>query len=489
MFSGIKKFWLLPSILLFLGGQLKASGTVSALSALRSEAAGFTDFNIPAPKAERLANSPLVTRTRSEWLSARQRYADGVFTARPQQRVDTNNNKMIMLQGFHWYADDYWMHPANGWWGVVADKAAEIGRSGFDLVWLPPASKGSYYPTEWYNLDSQWGTKANLIKAVNALHSSAVKVVADIVINHRNGTKDWADFTNPDWPTTVITQNDEWPGIPGLPNNGKSPNYDEGQNEVGCRDLDHTNKLVQDEVKIFMRWLKNDIGIDGWRYDMVKGYSPYYTQMYNEASSPIFSVGEYFDGNRQLLANWISGTDSSSDKKNASTAFDFTTHFNLINAVETERYEVLNDNGKPSGLIGWWPAKSVTYVESHDTSPRDPDFIANATTEYKTQRMMGYAYILTHPGIPCVFWPHFFDWGEQYKHQIQALMVVRKTAGISSTSRMAVLQATNQLYAAVIDGDRQRVVLKLGRNWGWNPGTGWTLATYGERYAVWTQPL
>ncbi|MDA8131729.1 MAG: alpha-amylase, partial [Elusimicrobia bacterium] len=62
-------------------------------------------------------------------------------------------------------------------------------------------------------------------------------------------------------------------------------------------------------------------------------------------------------------------------------------------------------------------------------------------------------------------------------------------AGITSTSRMGILAATNELYAAVIDGDKGRVVVKIGRNWGWNPGSGWTLATSGDRYAVWTQPL
>jgi alpha-amylase len=485
MRSSLKKTLLFPSILLAFSPLIFAS---SALDSLRLQA-GPLDLALPSPSGERLANSPLNSPIRTEWLNARSRYSDGAFIPRPQQRVDTANSKLVMLQGFHWYADNYWIKPANGWWGVLADKAPEIGRAGFDLVWLPPASKGSYYPTEWYNLDSQWGTKANLLRAVKALHSSAVKVVADVVVNHRNGTLDWADFTNPDWPTSVIVQNDEWPGVAGLPGYGKSPNNDEGQNEVGCRDLDHTQKTVQNEIKVFMRWLKNDIGIDGWRYDMVKGYSPYYTRMYNEASSPLFSVGEFYDGNRQLIADWIDGTDNSADKTNASTAFDFTTRYNLISAVETERYETLADNGRPSGLIGWWPAKSVTYVESHDTSPREPDFIAKASAEYKAQRLMGYAYILTHPGIPCVFWPHFFDWGQDYQARVQALINIRKAAGVTSTSRMAIMSATNQLYAAVIDGDRGRVILKLGRNWGWNPGTDWTLAASGDRYAVWTKPL
>jgi alpha-amylase len=448
---------------------------------LKTEAGPY-EFTLPEPSGGRLENSPL-SPVRAEWSKATRLYSDKFFKPAKQQRVDTNGSKLVMLQGFHWYADDYWYHPPKGWWGVLADRSAEVGKAGFDLVWFPPVSNGSYYPKQWYDVDSQWGKKEDLFKAVKGMHAAGVKVIADIVVNHRNGTKDWADFTNPDWPTTVIVRNDEWQGSP------KSRYDDEGQGDFGCRDIDHRDPVVQDETKIFMRWLKNTVGFDGWRYDMVKGYPAHYIQKYNEASSPIFSVGEFYDTDRQLLTNWIDGTDTTSNKLNASTAFDFTTRYALIGAVESERYELLNDNGRPSGLIGWWPAKSVTYVESHDTSPRDPNFLANASAEYRTQRLIGYAYILTHPGIPCVFWPHFFDWGQSYRSSIQALINIRKKAGVHSTSRMGILAATNELYAAVVDGDKERVVVKLGRNWGWNPGAGWTLAASGERYAVWTQPL
>jgi len=469
------------SLIIFLVPGLAALRAAPVLDVLKNEA-GTPDLSVPEPVRGRLDNSPMA-RPRADWFTAKKLYSDSVFRPPKQNRVDTVNSKLILLQGFHWYADDYWYHPPRGWWGVLTDKAGEVGRAGFDLVWFPPVSNGSYYPKQWYDLDSQWGKKEDLLKAVKAMHGAGVKVVADIVLNHRNGTRDWADFTNPDWPSTVIVRNDEWQGSP------KSLYDDEGQGDFGCRDLDHRDPLVQNDTKLFMRWLKNTVGFDGWRYDMVKGYPAHYIQQYNEASSPVFSVGEYYDTNRQLLSNWIDGTDSNPGKVNASTAFDFTTRYNLVSAVETERYEILNYNGRPSGLIGWWPAKAVTYVESHDTSPRDPNFLPNASAEYKTQRLMGYAYILTHPGIPAVFWPHFFDWGQDYRSHLQALINVRKAAGITSTSRMAILAAANELYAAVIDGDTQRVVVKLGKNWGWNPGSGWTLAASGERYAVWTQAL
>jgi len=486
----IRKFGLAATLLAVYISPVSAfSKNTPASDELKAETNNLS-ASFPEPTAEEIDTDKAAAprnKVRTDWLNAVKLYHDNVFKPKPQRRVDVAGSSMVMLQGFYWYADSYWYNPPKGWWGVLARHAREVGQSGFDLIWFPPASNGSYYPNEWYNLDSQWGTKNMLVEAVSAMHSAGVKVVADIVLNHRNGTTTWLDFKNPDWPTTVIVKDDEvWsqPGYSGLP---RSPNYDEGQAELGCRDLDHRDARIRQDTKIFLRWLKNTIGFDGWRYDMVKGFEPYHVTAYNEASSPVFSVGEYLDGNRQLIANWIDGTDNSSGKMNASSAFDFTTRFSLIAAIEGGRYELLNDSGKPSGLIGWWPSKAVTFVESHDTSPRDPDFLKNAPKLYRDQRMMGYAYILTHPGIPCVFWPHLFDWGPSYKTQIQALVAARKNAGINSTSRVQIISATNGLYAAVVTGKTQRVALKLGNNWDWQPGSGWTLATSGEKYAVWTQ--
>ena len=488
----MRKSWLAAAFLAVYIYPVPAPAQITPASEeLTAQTKNFS-VTLPEPAAREIENAKatvLQSKARADWFNAVQLYRSNVFKPTPRLRMDVAGSPIVMLQGFHWYADSYWFHPPGGWWGVLAQNAREVRRSGFDLIWFPPASKGSYYPNEWYNLDSQWGTKDALIQAVNAMHAAGVKVVADIVLNHRNGTTNWLDFTNPDWPSTVIVRDDEVWAQPAYSAMPRSQNYDEGQGELGCRDLDHGNSQVRQDTKIFMRWLMNTIGFDGWRYDMVKGFAPYHVQDYNEASSPAFSVGEYYDGNRQLITNWIDGTDNSSDKANASSAFDFSTHFSLIAAIEGDRYELLNDNGRPSGLIGWWPAKSVTFVENHDTSPRDPSFIQNAPKQYRDQRMMGYAYILTHPGIPCVFWPHLFDWGSDYKAQIQTLVAVRKNAGITSTSSVQIISATNGLYAAVVTGKSQRVALQMGNGWNWQPGADWTLAASGERYAVWTQNI
>ena len=251
-----------------------SAGNYEAMSALRAADGDRTDFKAPAVSAPEISYARGNSEARDSWNEAVRLYSDDVFKPKPYSRIDSGANPMVMLQGFHWYADSYWYHPPRGWWGVLADKAGEIGRAGFGLIWFPPVSNGSYYPHEWYNLDSQWGKKPELLAAVRAMHDNKVLVLGDIVLNHRSGTKDWADFTNPDWPTDVIVQNDEWSGVPSQPYNGKSSNYDEGQGDGGCRDIDHNNPIVRRDTRIFMRWMRNSIGFDGWRFDMVKGYLP-----------------------------------------------------------------------------------------------------------------------------------------------------------------------------------------------------------------------
>jgi alpha-amylase len=40
-----------------------------------------------------------------------------------------------------------------------------------------------------------------------------------------------------------------------------------------------------------------------------------------------------------------------------------------------------------------------------------------------------YAQILTHPGVSCVYWKHYYDWGSDLQNKIKALINARKVAG------------------------------------------------------------
>lgn len=72
----------------------------------------------------------------------------------------------------------------------------------------------------------------------------------------------------------------------------------------------------------------------------------------------------------------------------------------LQEAVKHTEYDRLRgSNNRPPGLVGIWPEAAVTFVDNHDTGSTQRHW------PWPSEHvMLGYAYILTHPGIPCVFW-------------------------------------------------------------------------------------
>jgi alpha-amylase len=98
------------------------------------------------------------------------------------------------------------------------------------------------------------------------------------------------------------------------------------------------------------------------------------------------------------------------------------------------------------------------------------------------QVLQGYAYLLTHPGIPCIFWPHYFDYGPTIQSKIKALIAIRKAAGLQRASVVNIMAADDAKYAAIVDA---KVAVKIGPG-PWDPGPGWNVATDGNDYAVWT---
>lgn len=125
------------------------------------------------------------------------------------------------------------------------------------------------------------------------------------------------------------------------------------------------------------------------------------------------------------------------------------------------------------GVIGQDAAHAVTFLDNHDTS-RDDRF---GSTD---QIIMGYAYLFTHSGTPCVFWD---DWNSgSIQSPIKTMMNMRRTAGITSTPSVYVEKWGSGLYAAYINS---KVAVKLGTN-SWSPSdTSYKLYTSGNNYAIW----
>jgi alpha-amylase len=411
--------------------------------------------------------------------------AAGIMTLASQASAATpaqqaGNSKAILLQGFHWNSAAY---AGPDWYNTLMNNVGDLSAMGFTHVWFPPpsdsAAREGYLPRQLNKLDSSYGSAAELTNVVSAFKSKGVKAIADVVVNHRVGTTGWSDFTNPNWTTYSIVSNDEC-------NCGLGAG-DTGDGFSGGRDLAHTNVgEVQNGIVNWLNYTLKPVGFSGLRFDYVKGFNPSYVAQYANAFGAEFCVGELWpdfdlnnmDANRQAIMNWINGTNSSCG------AFDFTTKGILNDALANGNYwRLKGTDGKPQGAIGWWPAMSVTFVDNHDTGPAESCGSGQNLWPAPCGKVMeGYAYILSHPGVPTVFYPHIYNWN--LKTPIAALIKARKDAGVTSTSAVAIQQASQGLYAAIVTGTTRQLAMKIGPN-SWSPGSGWTLQTSGSNYAVW----
>jgi|GEM_PF-319851 len=390
------------------------------------------------------------------------------------------NDDRVLLQGFYWQsATDY----PSTWYQQVEAKASDMSAAGIDMIWLPPPSNAGstegYLPRELNNFANNYGSLSDHQSLLSTLDGLGIEAIADIVINHRVGSSNWVDFTNPTWGTNSITADDEVWSNSAYSSISLRGNNDTGDGYSAARDIDHTQTFVQNDINAFLDNLKA-MGYDGWRYDFVHGYDPYYTTLYNGHTNPTFSVGENWTSDKQVIQNWIDAS--------GSTAFDFPTYFALKGVIKDNNYSYLTYQGAPSGGIGWDPQHNTTFVENHDTPDYDPS--NNVLTGSNVGQ--AYAYLLTHPGVPCIFWPHMYSWGSSVTNEIKTLIQVRKNAGIHSQSPITIHRSETGLYVASIAGTNHTVYLKMGyTNWGDPAAEGmggtWDLVASGTNYAVWAE--
>ena len=403
----------------------------------------------------------------------------------------------VMLQAFYYESTTDKGHGRTKWVdhlnGNNGSSAEEIGQW-FDLVWLPPMSKSEggmgYHPTNYGVLNGDWGTDTKLKQLITTLHQNGARVVADIVINHAGAQEGWCDFKSYTFGTygtftpdgSYICNTDEvntsapTTACRGYATGNADDGYGNEANYASARDWDHKNTNVQNMFKAYLNWLRNEIKVDGFRYDYCKGFHHSHINDYNTAAKAYFSVMEYWDGNVETLKYHLT------DAGKNTAAFDFNMKYNAFNdGIASENYCALKGAGLPGAGYARY---AVTFVDSHDTYQRgsDSEFCGNGNsmTICKDKIKQCYAYMLSMPGVPCVFWPHWVT----FKEQLKPLINARYKTGVHSESSVSD-ECGNGYYKATITGTNGEIRLLLGPNSGYNSTpSGYTLAGKGTNYGV-----
>lgn len=388
----------------------------------------------------------------------------------------------VMMQSFEWDTDG-----SGDFYKKLSKNAKKLKEAGIDALWLPPACKGSGDNDVGYGIYDLWdlgefdqkgtvrtkyGTKDELIKAIEDLHEAGIKCYADVVLNHK-GSADYTekfnavmvDQNNREQDVSEETEIEGWTGFDfeGRDNKysdmkwhyyhftgvdydaktdtsaiyrivGDGKYWDEDvSNEKGnfdylmnC-DIDHDHPEVKEEIYKWVKWFVTETKVDGFRYDALKHISADF--IYNLSKDVIdelsedrfYLFGEFWQYSKESIEAYLEETDYRID------LFDVPLHFHLEEASKSMgNYDMRNifDNT----IVSDFPAQAVTFVDNHDSQPGQS--LDSWVEDWFKE--IAYALILFRKdGYPCVFAGDYYGLigdhkTEPKKDMIDRMLAVRK---------------------------------------------------------------
>ena len=384
-----------------------------------------------------------------------------------------------MMQYFEWY-----LPSDSTLWNKLTKEAKHLENIGLTHVWLPPAYKGTsgksdvgYGVYDLYDLGefnqkgsipTKYGTKEEYVNAIKVLRENNIKVLADIVLNHKMGADEteevlaiqddasnrnvslteakpirvWTKYTFPGRGDTYSNFKWNWTHFHGVDwdeNTSTAAIYkfygkhwdEEVDKENGNydylmgADIDLNNFDVVRELKAWGQWYLNETNIDGFRLDAVKHirsdfFPDWLGELRNCSEKKLFAVGEYWSANIDVINNYIQKTEG------CMSLFDVPLHYNFYRA-SVSNGEFNMSQIFDGTIVGTNPEKAVTFVDNHDTE------LGQALESWILDWFKPLAYsliLLRKDGFPCVFYGDYYGIPEKgiepKDHMLDILLKVRK---------------------------------------------------------------
>lgn len=384
----------------------------------------------------------------------------------------------VLMQYFEWYT------PSGILWRQLAEEAARLAGLGICALWIPPAYKGAegaadvgYAVYDLYDLGefdqkggvpTRYGTKAELLAAIEEAHRQGLAVYADIVLDHKIGAdgSEWVSAAeyNPDnrleqesglrkikaatrfsFPGRAGKHSDfvwHWRHFTGIDRDesakregvfkfagkcwAKNVDRENGNYDylMGAS-LDLNNPEVCEELKRWGIWFAATTKVDGFRLDAIKHmkfsfHSEWLHALRSHFQREFFTVGEYWSKHLSALQHFLESTED------ALSLFDVPLHFRLYWAsISGGRFDLRTIFEDTLTLAD--PVKAVTFVDNHDSQP------GQALESWVRDWFKPQAYaliLLREAGYPCVFYGDYYGIGHDgiapKKEMLEALLRVRR---------------------------------------------------------------
>ena len=174
-------------------------------------------------------------------------------------------------------------------------------------------------------------------------------------------------------------------------------------------DLNTFSPTVTTRLENWGSWLMNTVGFDGFRLDFVRGFqesfvADWVTNLPKQNGKQPFIVGEYW-GSDYRIKDWVNNVGALGADVDG---FDFPLKNTLTDMCNKDgdgfNMAWLNHAGmvRNSGGNALSGTSVVTFLDNHDTGKEHDKWVMK-------DFQLGYAYMLTHEGKPCVFYPHFYS--------------------------------------------------------------------------------
>ena len=135
--------------------------------------------------------------------------------------------------------------------GVNAVQLMPVQEFDGNLSW-------GYNPNHWFALDKYYGTREQYKEFIDECHSRGLAVIVDVVYNHATGSHPWAKMW---WNGGATASNNPFFNV--LPTHPYNVYHD----------MNHDNAMVKEHVKRSLEYLLTEYDVDGFRFDLTKGFT------------------------------------------------------------------------------------------------------------------------------------------------------------------------------------------------------------------------
>lgn len=319
----------------------------------------------------------------------------------------------------------------------VRQQLPYIRGMGFNAIWLSPflenvSNYHGYATYDWYNVDPNFGTLAELKTLVEEANALGMAVYYDMVVNHCGDIIDSTDAGYSGYLAPPSTYNLRWRtglqypapfnSLSYFHAHGRISNFNAPEQELGelsgLDDLKTDTQYVRDRMaEIWSYWVQ-ETGVSGFRVDTVKHVDMGFwddflprlrTTAATEGRDNFFVFGEIYGGDDSFMTPYLGTLSGSPYRFDAALDFQFYYATSDVFALGTgNTSSITNRLANRASTLGVHNLKMPNFFDNHDLrrfmNVANNDNPGSGLAERLRRLDLGIVFLMTAPGPPVMYY-------------------------------------------------------------------------------------